>query len=107
MILRKVAAVALVIMGLPSVASSEPAGGVFHPRIMSWLYSNSHTVMVEDPQGRWYRVALATDCEGLKTAVDVTIRDSSAGRPQLATGGGRCDIASVTQVSDASLYPTH
>ena len=105
MILRNTVAVALVIMSLPSVASGQPTGKAFHPRIMSWLYSDSRTVMVEDPNGQWYRVALAADCQSLRTAVDVTIKDSSTGRSQLITGGGRCDIANVTQVGDASLYP--
>jgi hypothetical protein len=107
MILQKIAAVALGAMGLSSPAGGQPAGQVFHPRVMSWLYSDVRTVMIEDPQGQWYRVGLAADCQGLKTAVDVTIRDSSQGRPQLITGGGNCDIASMTQVSDASLYPAH
>jgi hypothetical protein len=107
MVLKKIAAVALAMMNLPSAASGQPAGRVFHPRVMSWLYSDIRTVMIEDPDGQWYRVALAADCQGLKTAVDVTIRDSSRGRPQLITGGGRCDIASMTKVSDASLYSAH
>src|SRR4051812_31713613 len=101
MVLKEIAAVAFGVVSLSSAASGQPAGQVFHPRVMSWLYSDLRTVMIEDPQGQWYRVGLAADCQGLKTAVDVTIRDSSQGRPQLITGGGRCDIASTTQVSNA------
>lgn len=104
MILRKIAAAALLTMMSPSVASGEPTANTFHPRTMSWLYAGSRIVLIEDPNGHWYRVALAADCESLKTAVDVTIRDSSRGRSQLLTGGGRCDIASITQVRDTSLY---
>jgi hypothetical protein len=101
------AAVVLATMSLPSVAGSQPAEKGFQPHIMSWLYAGTRTVMVENPEGQWYRVALAADCPSLKNAVDVTIRESSHARSELFTGGGGCDIASITPVSDASLYPTH
>lgn len=107
MILRKFAAVGLLIMTSPSGASGDPVANMIHPRTMSWLYSGTHTVMIEDPNGHWYRVALASDCQSLKTAVDVTVRHSSHGRSQLLTGGGRCVIANITQVSDTSLYSVH
>ena len=107
MILRRNAVVALLILALPSVASGEPAANPLLPRTMSWLYSGIRRVLIEDPDGHWYRVALAADCQSLETAVDVTVRNSSHGRPQLLTGGGRCNIASITQVTDTSLYSMH
>jgi hypothetical protein len=108
MIVRKIAAAALLIMMSPSVASGQPAANNIHPRTMSWLYSGSRKVLIEDPNGHWYRVALTADCPSLKTAVDVTVSDSSHGRSQLLTGGGRCNIARITQVIDnASLYSIH
>ena len=103
MILRKVAAAALLTVMPPSGANGDPVASNIHPRTMSWLYSDTKTVMIEDPNGHWYRVALAADCQSLKAAVDVTVRNSSRGRAQLLTGGGRCDIANITQVSDTSL----
>ena len=107
MILREIASAALLIMMSPSVANGERAANTFHPRTMSWLYAGSSMVLIEDPNGHWYRVALTADCQSLRTAADVTIRDSSHGRSQLLTGGGRCDIASITQVRDTSLYLMH
>ena len=103
MILRKTAAIALLILGVPSAALAEPAANVIHLRTMSWLYSGTRVVQIEDPNGQWYRVDLAADCASLKTAVDVSVRSSSAGRSQLLTGGGRCAIARITPVSDTSL----
>lgn len=106
MILRKIAALALFAMIWQSGASGQPMANNV-PRTMSWLYSGTRTVMIEDPNGQWYRVALTVNCPSLKTAVDVTVRHFADGRTQLLTGGGRCDIASITQVSDTSLHSTH
>lgn len=103
MILRKTAAIAFLILGVASPANAERAAKVIHPRIMSWLYSGTRAVRIEDPNGQWYRVDLAADCTSLKTAVDVSIRSPSPGRSQLLTGEGRCDIARITPVSDTSL----
>ena len=105
MILRKTAAIALFILGMHSAARAETAANVIHARIMSWLYSGTRAVRIEDPNGQWYRVDLAADCSSLKTAVDVSIRSPSSGKPQLLTGGAGCDIARITPVSDSSLYP--
>jgi hypothetical protein len=104
MILRKTAAIAFLILGVPSAARAERAANVIHPRIMSWLYSGTRAVRIEDPNGQWYHVDLAADCASLKTAVDVSVRSQSPGRSQLLTGGARCDIARITPVSDRSLY---
>jgi hypothetical protein len=106
MILRKTAAIALPILGMLSAARAETAANVIHPRIMSWLYSGTRAVRIEDSNGQWYRVDLAADCASLKTAVDVSVRSPPPGKPQLLTGGAACDIARITPVSDTSLYPT-
>ena len=103
MILRKTAAIAFLILDVASAARAEQTAKVIHRPIMSWLYSGTRAVRIEDPNGQWYRVDLAADCTSLKTAVDVSIRSPSPGRSQLLTGGGRCDIARITPVSDTSL----
>lgn len=103
MILIKTAAIALLILGAPAAARAERAANVIQLRVMSWLYSGPRAVRIQDPSGQWYRVDLAADCASLKTAVDVSVRSPSPGRPQVLTGGGRCDIARITPVSDTSL----